>query len=678
MQREEKMEKLLIIGGVAVGATAAARARRMNSDIDITILEAGEDVSFANCGLPYFIAGDIKSRSKLILQSPESFNSQYNVKVETLTEALSIDKDKKIVTAKNNSTGETKEYSYDKLILAQGGKPFVPGLPGVDKGHVFSLWTLNDMDRINDFIENSKPKTAVVVGGGFIGLEMVEALTKRGLDVTVVEMAPHVMPLLEGEMAASIQEEMEARSVKLYAGKATTEIKDNSVVLNDGTEVAADMVLMSVGVRPTLKLAQDSGLELGPSGGLQVNEYLQTSDENIFAGGDMAEINHRVLDKTVRIPLAGPANRQGRLAANNAVSNDPQPYRGAQGTSIVRFFDAVAGSTGVNMKQASEAGLDPEMIVIRKENHVGYYPGGKMLTILLIYQKKSGKLLGAQVSGEAGADRRLDVLSTAIFSGLTVSDLSELDLAYAPPFGSANDPVNIAGFTAENRISGYSPMVTAGELEGFLKEKQGLVIDIRDVFTFRKGNMEGSVNMASENVPAQLAKENVPKDTTLVIIDETGKVAHRVVRSLMLEGYSNALLVSGGYQSLERYQRALGFEFLQVGLSPIKKKSLDDHISEENEAEAENCDTSSAEGEGKLVVDVRTPDEYSMGAFPGAVNIPLDELTGRLDELGDKDREIIVYCASGARSAYAQRFLQGEGFNNLTNGGGLMQMMARV
>lgn len=669
------MDKLLIIGGVAVGATAAARARRVNPDLDITILEAGEDVSFANCGLPYYIAGDIKSRSKLILQSPESFKSQYDVKVHIQTEAFAINRDKKTVTAKHIPSGETREYPYDKLILAQGGKPFVPGLPGVEKDHVFSLWTLNDMDNINSYLERKSPRNAVVVGGGFIGLEMVEALAKRGLKVSVVEMAPHVMPLLEPEIAASIQEEMEARSIDLYTGKATTEIREDRVILNDGTEVEADMVLMSVGVRPTLKLAMDAGLELGPSKGLLVNEYLQTNDENIYAGGDMAEINHRVLNKTVRIPLAGPANRQGRLAAHNAVTDSPRPYRGSQGTSIVRFFDAVAGSTGVNMKQAREAGLDPEMVVIRKENHVGYYPGGKMLTILLIYQKGTGKLLGAQVTGEAGADRRLDVLSTAVYSGLTVADLAELDLAYSPPFGSANDPVNIAGFVAENRMSGYAPLVTASEIEEALKDKKVLMIDIRDVFTYRKGHVEGAVNMAAEEVFERLGQEN--RNTTILIMDETGKVAHRVARSLMLNGFENVLYLAGGYKSLELYQRSLGYDSLAVGVAPVEKKSLDDHITTE-EAEENTLEEEALSGTGRLVVDVRTPEEYAMGAYPGAVNIPLDELTARVGEMGSKDREIILYCASGARSAYAQRFLAGEGFIRVTNGGGIMQMMARA
>ncbi|MBI9102088.1 MAG: FAD-dependent oxidoreductase [Spirochaetales bacterium] len=668
------MNNLLIIGGVAAGATAAARARRMDPDLNITILEAGVDVSFANCGLPYYIAGDIKSRSQLILQSPESFHSQYNVKVETLTEAIEINRDAKMVKALHKASGEEREYPYDKLILAQGGKPFIPGMAGVEKDHVFSLWTLDDMDKIDSFITGKSPRKAVVVGGGFIGLEMVEALTKRGMEVSVIEMASHVMPLLEPEIAASIQEEMEARSAHLYAGKAVTAIKDRSVTLNDGSEVEADMVLLSVGVRPTLKLAQDAGLELGPSGGLLVDQNLRTSDASIFAGGDMAEINHKVLNKTVRIPLAGPANRQGRIAANNAISDKTMAYRGSQGTSIVRFFDTVAGSTGVTIKQAEEAGLNPETIVIRKENHVGYYPGGKMMTIMLIYQKESGKLLGAQVSGEAGVDRRLDVLATAIYAKLTVADLSELDLAYAPPFGSANDPVNIAGFAAQNRMSGYSPVVTAAELEKSIGNEGVILLDIRDVFTFRKGHVEGSVNLAAEQVNEKLSSTD--KSTPIFVCDDTGKVAHRLARSLILAGFENVKYISGGYQSLERYQRAEGFNFLAINMTPVEKKSIDEEertVQEETVMEKET-----AESTGTLVVDVRSPEEYRMGAYPGAVNVPLDEITNRIEELGDKDRELILYCASGARSAYGLRLLKQSGFTNLTNGGGLMQMMAQA
>ena len=669
------MNKLLIIGGVAAGATAAARARRLNKDIEITMLEAGPDVSFANCGLPYYIGGDIKSRSKLILQSPESFKDQYDVDVHTITEALEIDRTAKTVRAINHQTGETRTYEYDKLILSQGGKPFIPGLEGADSPNVFSLWTLEDMDRIDDYIKEGSPKSAVVVGGGFIGLEMVEALKKRGLMVHNVELAPHVMPLMEGEIAGILQEELAAYGVGVHTRRSVTAIKEKSVVLDDGSELDADMVLLSVGVRPTLALAKQAGLELGESGGLLVDEYLQTSDKDILAGGDMAETVHRVLGKKVRVPLAGPANRQGRIAATNALAEKPEEkmkYKGAQGTSIVRVFEAVAGTTGLNMRQAKEAGLDAEAVVVRKENHVGYYPGGEMVTIHLIYDKKSGKVLGAQTAGFDGADKRLDVLATAIAAGLTIEDLGELDLAYAPPFGSANDPVNMAGFAAQNRQSGYSPALTAAEVEDYIRDKKLALVDIRDYFSYQKGSVTGAANLPAEKLLEALGE--VSKDTAILIYDDTGKVAHRTVRQLILNGFSEARYISGGYPSLEYYARAVGFEFLQVPLRTPEAKSMEEGATDES-AEMKEEEVSIGSN-GPLVIDVRTTEEFNMGAHPDAICIPLDELTARMDELGAKDRDITLYCASGARSAYGVRILAQNGFSNVKNGGGIMQMMA--
>lgn len=670
------MNKLLIIGGVAAGATAAAKARRLNPDVDITILEAGPDVSFANCGLPYYVGGDIKSRSKLILQSPESFRDQYGVKVATMTEAVSIDRKNNKVLARNSISGDQTEYEYDKLILAQGGKPFIPGLEGVDKKHVFSLWTLEDMDRINAYIEDEKPETAVVVGGGFIGLEMVEALRKRGLKVSVVELAPHVMSVMEAETAGFIQKEMAAWNIDVHTGRSVTVIGDGNVSLDDGQKIKADMVLLSVGVKPTLKLAQDAGLSIGSSGGLEVDEYLQTSDSDIYAGGDMAEILNSVSGTKVRVPLAGPANRQGRIAAVNALAaedSDRKSYKGAQGTSIVRVFDAVAGSTGLSLKQAKANGIDAQSIVIRKENHTSYYPGASLVSIQLIYAAESGKVLGAQVYGEEGVDKRIDVLATAVSAGMTVEDLGELDLAYAPPFGSANDPINMAGFTAENRISGYSPSITPEEVEDFVENKKLALIDIRDYFTFQKGHIQGAVNLAPEKVLEELAQ--VSEDTAILVLDDNGKTAHRVVRQLLQAGYTNSLFISGGYPGIEHLGWAGGLKFLQIPMNTPEEKSLD-AVEAEDSTQDIDAETAVADDGAAIVVDVRTPAEFAGGAYPDAVNIPLDELPGRMEELGAADREITVYCASGARSAYAARMMEQQGFSKITNGGGLMQMMA--
>ncbi|MFO7848886.1 MAG: FAD-dependent oxidoreductase, partial [Spirochaetia bacterium] len=389
------MTNILIIGGVAAGATAAARARRLDADARITILEAGPDVSFANCGLPYYISGDIEHRSSLILASPETFYDQYRVDVHTNTEAIEINRQEKYVTARNSRDNSTKKFSYDKLILAQGGKPIVPPLPGADKDHVFKLWTLDDMDSIDNYIKTREPQTAVVVGGGFIGLEMVEALAKRGIKVRLVEMVPQVMPNMEGEFAGFLQKELQDYGVELHLGTSLSEIGDNTVKLDNGTSLDADFLLLSVGVRPSLTLAEKAGLTLGESGGLLVNNTLRTSDKDIFAAGDMVEIAHRIHGKKIRLPLAGPANRQGRLAAENALGGE-KTYRGAMGTSVFKIFGAIAGSTGLNLKDAKKAGFDADAVVVHKASHTAYYPGSEKVSLMLIFDRESGKVLGAQ------------------------------------------------------------------------------------------------------------------------------------------------------------------------------------------------------------------------------------------------------------------------------------------
>ncbi|MFW6328775.1 MAG: FAD-dependent oxidoreductase [Alkalispirochaetaceae bacterium] len=670
------MERILIIGGVAAGATAAARARRVSKEAEITILEAGRDISFANCGLPYYISGDIDRRSKLILQSPESFREQYNVRVEVETEVTAIDRDKHTVTARRK--GEELTLSYDKLILAQGGKPVVPPIPGVEKSHVFSLWTLEDMDAIETRIQRGEPRKAVVIGGGFIGLEMVEALRKRGIAVDLVERLPHVMPYLEPEIAGYLQEELLAHDVGVYTNAAVTSIGDRTVTLEDGRSLEAEMVLISVGVKPTLTVAQEAGLELGEAGGLLVDETLRTTDPDIFAAGDMVEIEHRVSGRKVRIPLAGPANRQGRVAATNVLGGQMR-YPGGQGTSIVKLFEATAGSTGLSLAQARGAGIDAESVVIHKDNHTSYYPGATLVTVLLVYERSTGKILGGQTAGSEGADKRLDVLATAIAAGMSVSDLGELDLAYAPPFGSANDPINMAAFVAENRISGFSPSLTAGELDGYLESLHGsslAVVDLRDPFSFQRSHIRGSYNVALGRL-VQRAQQ-LPKGVPLLLISDDGKKGHQGLRMLRQAGFEEVRNLLGGYTSLLRHGRALGYRYLEVPLPEVEQRYAREQGAQEREEEAETSGASlGVEGTEPVTVDVRSPEEFQMGAYPGAVNIPLDDLVHYIEELGDKERSITVYCASGARSAYAKQFLESAGFTNVSNGGGLMDMMMR-
>lgn len=666
------MEKIVIIGGVAAGATAAAKARRLSTDAEITILEAGADISFANCGLPYFIGGDIKSRSKLILQSPESFNEAYQTAVHIHTKATKIDRINKVVYTENSQSGDKKQFEYTKLILAQGGRPIAPPITGADQEHVFQLWTLEDMDKITSFIEGEKPKTAVVVGGGFIGLEMTEALAKRGMKVSVVEMMPHVMGIMEAEIAGVIQEELTAYDVDLFTGKAVTNIESNSVTLNDGTKVKADMVLLSIGVRPTLTLAQEAGLDMGEAGGLLVDSTLKTSDNDIYAAGDMIELEHRVLGKKVRIPLAGPANRQGRIAAENALGKNHE-YKGSIGTSIVKVFEAVAGITGISLKAARANGIDADAIVVHKENHTSYYPGAELVTVLVVYEKETGTILGGQTAGYDGADRRLDVLATAVASKLTISDLADMDFAYSPPLGTANDAINMAAYVAENRKSGYSPTLTISELDEYLEGKDALWIDLRDVFSYEKSHIEASVNIPFELLYTTI--NQLPKDKLILLYDQTGKKGHQVLRQLKGAGFVNVLNVSGGFMSLSNYVRAVKpLNFVLNLPAPEQKK-----IGDANREEKDNTPKKEVKEEntsGKLIIDTRTAEEFAYGAYPGAINIPLDKIESKVSELGNKNRNIILYCASGARSAYAVRILEHNGFTNTQNGGGIARMMA--
>lgn len=665
------MEKIVIIGGVAAGATAAAKARRISSSAQITMIEAGPDISFANCGLPYYIGGDIKSRSSLILQSPESFKEQYNVDVHTHTLVSAIDKQAHTITTVDTRSGEQKTFAYTKLILAQGGRPVTPTLPGADLQHVFTLWTLEDMDKISRYISDKEPKTAVVVGGGFIGLEMVEALVKRGVKVHVVEMMPHVMSLMDAETAGFITQELLSYGVDVHTRVGVNAITASTVKLNDGTVLNADMVLLSIGVRPTLQLAIEAGLQIGESGGLLVDSYLQTSDADIYAAGDMVEIEHRVNGKKVRIPLAGPANRQGRMAAENALGGQ-HAYKGAIGTSVVRVFEAVAGITGLSLKQARLLSIDADAVVVHKEHHTSYYPGAETVSVMLVYDRKTGIILGGQTAGYKGADKRLDVIATAVASKLTVSDLADIDFSYSPPIGTANDAINMAAYTAENKMSGFSSSVSASELDAWVDGQSVQFIDVRDIFAFEKAHIQGAKHMPLELLSTQI--NALPTDKRIVVYDETGKKGHQALRTLMGAGLTNVINISGGHLSLQRQAVTEGFKNLKIDLLPISEKS----IHNEETATIDAPEEVATQTHGPLVVDVRTPGEFRSGAVPNAINIPLDELEQRLQELGTQpDRDITVYCASGARSGYAQMYLQQQGYTNVKNGGGIARMMAR-
>jgi len=549
--------KILIIGGVAGGATAAARARRISEDADITLVERGPYVSFANCGLPYFISGDIAKRSKLLLQTPEGFDSRYGIKVLINSEAVEIDRSAKRVRVKSPS-GETW-LDYDKLILAQGGNPVVPPIPGVDSPNVFKLWTVPDMDRISAYIENEKPKSAVVVGGGFIGLEMAEAFRARGLSTSVVELLPRVMSVMDPEFGAMIAAKLEEQGVRVLTGVGLKAVHaaagsgKNEIELVDGSRVNADIVLLSIGVRPELILAKSAGLVIGNSGGLAVDEYLQTSDPNIYAAGDMVEIFNKVSGRKVRVPLAGPANRQGRIAASNALGMKMK-YSGALGTSVFKAFDATAASTGLTEKTARDAGYEVGAAILYKDHHASYYPGAKEFVLKIVYDKKTSRLLGAQAFGAEGVEKRIDVLATALHGEMTLEDIAELDLAYAPPYSSANDPVNLAAFIGQNDISGYSPLETAAQLkvaiaEGVKTQTPAFILDVRNRGEYEAGHIRGAINLPVDDLRFEL--ESLPRDARIHIHCRSGFRAHLALRILKQKGFSDIVNVTGGFLAIQ-------------------------------------------------------------------------------------------------------------------------------
>jgi NADPH-dependent 2,4-dienoyl-CoA reductase/sulfur reductase-like enzyme/rhodanese-related sulfurtransferase len=541
-------KKILIIGGVAAGATAAARARRLDEHAEITLLEKGEYVSFANCGLPYYVSRDIVNRSSLLLQTPEGFFSRYRVDVRLGHEAVSIDAQAKRVKART-AEGEV-EFAYDKLILGQGGNPIAPALPGANLSHVFQLWTVPDVDRIHQFIDEQKPARAVVVGAGFVGLEMVEALIKRGVQVSLVELAPQVMVQLDPEFASMVREDLEESGVQMHLGSALAEISEHEVTLGNGEKVPADLVLLSIGVRPELALVKNAGLVLGASGALLVNDFLQTSDEHIFAAGDMIEVTHKVHGKKMRMPLAGPANRQGRIAATNALGGK-LAYRGAIGTSVVKLFEHVAASTGLSEKAAREALLDVGIAYVFKDHHAGYYPGAKPLALKIVYDKKTSRLLGGQAYGQEGVEKRVDVLATALQGCMTLEDLTELDLAYAPPFSSANDPVNLAGFIGQNHISGFSPLVTPLEALQAYETGEALILDVRTVGEQSKAPLDGVLHIPSDEVRDRL--EEIPRTRPIHIVSKDGFLGHLVSRTLQAEGFAHVYNLAGGFAALRHF-----------------------------------------------------------------------------------------------------------------------------
>lgn len=541
---ETASRRIVIIGGVAAGATAAARARRLDADASITIVEAGSYVSFANCGLPYFISRDIEKRGALLLQTPEGFKARYNVDVLLHTRATAIDRQARTVSLQGPEG--VSSLAYDALILAQGGSPFVPPMDGLDQAHVFRLWTIDDMDRVHAFINENKPSSAVVVGGGFIGLEAAEAFVKRGLSTSIVELSPQLMPPADLEFGAMIARSFREAGARVITGRSVKAIGKDYVTLDDGSRVEAQLALVSAGVKPNTALAQAAGLSVGPSGGLIVDRFMRTEDPSIWAAGDMVEIQHRVSGKPTRVPLAGPANRQGRIAATNALGGSME-YSGAEGTSVFKAMDDTFAQTGLSEKAARALGLDAGVSVVHRYHHVGYYPGAKELSLKLVYDKGSGRLLGAQAFGPEGVDKRIDVAATAIAGGMGIDDLAELDLTYAPPYGAANDPINMAAFAAQNDRSGYAPLISATKALELARKGAATIVDVRTNGERRKLDLGDFLHIPADELSWRMDELPAGK---VMLLSRAGYESHIALRAIVQSGRADVYNIAGGALSV--------------------------------------------------------------------------------------------------------------------------------
>jgi len=541
------MNKVLIVGGVAGGATAAARLRRLNENLEIIMFEKGEYISFANCGLPYYIGGEIKDKSALTLQTPESFNKRFNVDVRNKSEVIAINKEKKYVTVKNHKTDEIYTESYDKLILSPGAEPIKPNIKGLENDAVFTLRNIPDTYKIKDYIENKKPKSAVVVGGGYIGIEMAENLIHAGLKISVVEFSNHVIAPLDFEMSCDVHNHIKSKGVNLILNSAVTEIEKNGPSLKIYTtdkELYADMVILSVGVKPETSIARDANIDVNERGSIIVNNNMLTSNEDIYAVGDAVEIVDFVTKSKTYIPLAGPANKQGRIAADN-ISGIESIYSGTQGTGILKCFDLTVATTGINEQVAIQNKINYEKSYTYSASHASYYPGAVNMSIKLLFEKITGKILGAQIVGYEGSDKRIDVIATAIRANMTIHDLTKLELAYAPPFSSAKDPVNMAGFVAENIITDKGEIFHWNQVDEIINDKDKIFIDVRTNLEYENGHINGFINIPVDELRQNLSKIDINKKIYVTCqIGLRGYIAARILKQSGFMCYN----LSGGYR----------------------------------------------------------------------------------------------------------------------------------
>lgn len=524
--------RVVIVGGVAGGMSAATRLRRLDETAEIIVLEKGPYVSFANCGLPYYISGEISNRESLKVETPESLSAKFQLDIRVESEALKIDPEHNTITVQGPD--DTYEIEYDSLILSPGAKPFVPNIKGLDQvHHAFSLRNIPDVDKIDAYITKHSAKKATVIGAGFIGLEMAESLKNRGLEVRVVEMAPHVLPPLDEDMARFAETELKRHDIEVITSKSAREITEEYVILNDGTKLESDLVILAIGVVPESTLAKNANLKLSIRDSIQVNEKYQTSNKDIYAVGDAISVKHSITQEDILIALASPANRQGRQVADVIMGMD-RKNKGSLGTSIVRIFDLAFGSTGLNERQVKAHGYDYEVVHVTSNHHVSYFPGAEMITMKLLFNAKDGSIYGAQAFGKEGVDKRIDVLATAIKANLKVEDIPELELSYAPPYGAAKDIVNLVGYAALNIMEGLSESVQWHELEG-LMEEGAFLLDVRDPLSHRAAHIEDA-----KNIPLNFLRcrfHELPYDKLIITSCASGQLSYNAERILKQSGF---------------------------------------------------------------------------------------------------------------------------------------------
>ena len=554
--------KILIIGGVAGGASAAARLRRLDEKAEITVLEQGEFVSFANCGLPYYIGGDIADRDALLLQTPGSFKARFGIDVRVFSEAIHIDRAGKTVAVRDLKTGKEYSEAYDKLILSPGAKPFIPPVPGIDNSKVFTVRNIPDTLKIKEYINSGAPASAVVVGGGYIGIEMAENLKQAGLEVTIVEMADHVIASLDYDMACLVHNYIKKKGIGLLPGTRLSSIEDESgklsltlepmaqtAPLHGGGDAlcpakqSADMVILSVGIRPDTNLAKAAGLELGATGAIKVDSTMRTSDENIYAVGDAVEIPEFVTGRPSNIPLAGPANKQGRIAADNICGFESK-YKGTQGSAIIKVFDMTVAVTGITEAAAANQGIDYDKVFTLSASNASYYPGGREMAVKTIFEKTTGRILGAQIVGYKGADKRIDVLAAAIRAGMTATDLTELELCYAPPFSSAKDPINFAGYVIENTVTGLVKNFHWHDVGSLPRDGSVTLLDVRTPGEYKAGCIEGFINIELDSLRENLGRLDAAKP--VYVHCRSGLRSYLACRILKQNGF-DCFSLSGGY-----------------------------------------------------------------------------------------------------------------------------------